>query len=325
MKKIRLSLLLSALLFTAFIASAAEIPYLTGRVTDNAQILSPDARRSLTEDLKAHEGRTGNQIVVLTIPALDGQNIEDYAVKVFEEWKLGQKGKDNGILIVVAPNERRMRIEVGYGLEGTMTDLMAGRIIQQVMTPKFKNRDYDGGITNGVQAVMGVLEGGKLSLQEGEQNSVSGKSSFLNIQEPDLSIMERILVGAFIFGIIGVFTVIGILTPGVGWFLYLFLIPFWAMFPIVVLGVKGAFICLIAYVVLFPTAKLLLRNSDWYKKAKNSLGTKGMASIGGFTFPLGGGAGGGGSSFSGGGGFSGGSSFSGGGGSSGGGGASGGW
>jgi uncharacterized protein len=158
MKRTSLFLLLSAFLLTASIAAGVDIPYLTGRVTDNAQILSPETRRSLTDSLKAHESRTGNQIAILTVPTLNGGGIEEFAVDVFKEWKLGQKGKDNGILIIVVPNDRRMRIEVGYGLEGTITDLMAGRIIQHVMTPKFKNGDFNGGITDGARTVMDVLE-----------------------------------------------------------------------------------------------------------------------------------------------------------------------
>lgn len=94
--------------------------------------------------------------------------------------------------------------------------------------------------------------------------------------------MERILFGAFIFGIIGLFTVIGVLTPGVGWFLYLFLVPFWAMFPIVVVGVKGALILLATYLVVFPLAKLIVSRTAWYEKAKHDLKTKGRATVGGF-------------------------------------------
>jgi uncharacterized protein len=123
-------------------------------------------------------------------------------------------------------------------------------------------------------------------------------------------------LGAFIFGIIGLFTIIGILTPGVGWFLYLFLIPFWAMFPIIVVGTTGALYCFVTYLISFPLAKLLLKNTDWYIKAKNDLRTKGQASIGGFTVSSGSSGGSWSSSSSG---------FSGGGGSSGGGGASGSW
>ncbi len=148
-----------ALLATTWVSNAADAPYLTGRVTDNAQILSENTRNSLTETLKEHEATTTNQIVILTIPSLEGENIEDFANKVFNEWKLGQKDKDNGILIVVVPDERKMRIEVGYGLEGTLTDLSAGRIIREIMTPRFRDGDFDGGITDGTLAVISVLTG----------------------------------------------------------------------------------------------------------------------------------------------------------------------
>jgi len=218
-------------------------------------------------------------------------------------------------LIVVVPNDRRMRIEVGYGLEPTLTDGMAGQIIQTVMTPRFKNGDYDGGIMDGARAVIDVLEGGELPDRAGGDRSTT-RSNDGFFEGPDLSLRERILIGAFIFGIIGLFTVIGILTPTGGWFLYFFLIPFWAMFPIVVVGSGGAFICLVIYLIGFPVAKLFVRNSKWYKKAKKDIRKKGRASIGGFRFTSGGSGG----SWS-----SGSSSFSGGGGSSGGGGASGSW
>ena len=128
----------------------------------------------------------------------------------------------------------------------------------------------------------------------------------------------RILLGAFIFGIIGLFTVIGVLTPGVGWFLYVFLIPFWAMFPIIVVGVKGALVLLVIYVIGYPIAKLILSRQDWYVKAAKDMKSKGSTTIGGFVVSSGGSSSGGYSSSSGGG-------FSGGGGSSGGGGASGSW
>ena len=304
-----------SLLFAITLLSAAEIPYLTGRVTDNAEILSESTRRSLTAVLKEHEDRTRNQIAVLTVATIGGESIEEYAADVFEAWKLGRKDEDNGILIVVVPNDRRMRIEVGYGLESTLTDAMAGRIIQSVMTPRFRNGDYDGGITDGVRAVIDVLEGGDTGDIQSNITAAE-ESESLGFDTPDLPITERILLGAFIFGIIGLFTVIGVLTPGVGWFLYFFLIPFWAMFPIIVLGTGGALVCLITYLIAFPVAKLLLKNTGWYKKAKEDLRTKGKASIGGFSFSSGGSGG----SWS-----SGSSGFSGGGGSSGGGGASGSW
>jgi len=312
--------LLAAMLLTAATAAALNVPFLSGRVTDNAEVLNDGTRRSITERLKAHEDRTGDQIAVLTVPSLEGESIEEYAVKVFESWKLGKKGKDNGVLVIVAPKDRRMRIEVGYGLEGTLTDLAAGRIVRNVMTPRFKAGDYNGGIDAGVQAILDLLEKGEAPAADSGSGEGAKTSPGLHIEAPDMTITERILIGAFIFGIIGLFTVIGIVTPGAGWFLYFFLIPFWAMFPIMVVGTSGAFTLLITYLVGFPIAKLMLRNSDWYKKAGADLRAKGRASIGGFTFMSGGFGGGRGGGWS-----SGGGGFSGGGGSSGGGGASGSW
>jgi len=317
MKTALRSALIAAIIIAASIANASNVPYLTGRVTDNAEILSPDLRKTLTERLKSHEERTGNQIAVLTVPSLEGESIEGYAEAAFKEWKLGQKGKDNGILLIVAPQDRRMRIEVGYGLEGTLPDSLAGSIIRNVITPRFKAGDYDGGVDGGVSAILMVLEKGKTDFDSAPENE-SKTSSFSGIEAPDMPLTEKILFGAFIFGIIGLFTVVGILTPGVGWFLYIFLIPFWAMFPIVIVGTSGALTLLIIYLIVYPTAKLLLRNRPWYLKAATDLRTKGHASIGGFSI-----------SSSGSGGWSSGSSgssgFSGGGGSSGGGGASGSW
>lgn len=314
-------------------APALDVPYLTGRVVDGAEILSPAAGQRLSAALKAHEERTTNQVVVLTVPSLEGTSVEDYAARVFEAWKLGQKGKDNGVLVLVAPADRRMRIEVGYGLEGSLTDAEAGRIIRQRMTPRFKVNDFDGGVEDGVGAVLAALEGrqpppGDASPPAAggapeEKGKAAGESisAQLDAFESDLPPWPlRILLGAFIFGIIGLFTFIGIVTPGVGWFLYFFLIPFWAMFPIMVVGVRGALACLVTYVIVYPVAKLVLRRKDWYVRAAKDLKRKGKARIGGMLITAGG-------SRSGGGWSSGGSSggFSGGGGSSGGGGASGGW
>ena len=266
---------------------------------------------------------------MLTVKSLDGESVEDFAVRVFEAWKLGQKGKDNGVLVIVAPNDRRMRIEVGYGLEGTLTDAAAARIIRDRITPRFKANDYDGGVAQGVAAIVGTLEGGRDVRRRVSRASGAKKEGFLSfLDSVDVSEFEqdlppwpmRILLGAFIFGIIGLFTFIGIMTPGMGWFLYLFLIPFWAMFPIVIVGVKGALLCLAIYVIGFPLAKLLLRGTDWYAKAAKEMKKTGRTTMGGMVITSGGSSSGG--SWSGG---SSGGGFSGGGGSSGGGGASGSW
>jgi len=133
---------------------AADVPYLSGRVVDHAEILSPATRDSLTAALQAHEEATTNQIAVLTVPTIDGESIEGYATRVFEAWKLGRKDRDNGVLVVIVPQDRKLRIEVGYGLEGTLTDVACSRIIRNLMTPRFKAGDYDRGTADGVLAVI---------------------------------------------------------------------------------------------------------------------------------------------------------------------------
>jgi len=297
---------------------AADVPYLTGRVVDNAEILKPETRERIGTVAKAHEDRTTDQIAVLTVPTLGGESVEEFANRVFAAWKLGQKGKDNGVLVVVAPQDRKLRIEVGYGLEGSLTDVAASRIIRNVMTPAFKSGDFDRGIADGVAAIVAQLEG---------QSSAAGQSATFadtpgesqrkpafEFEGPDLPWYLRILLGCFIFGIIGIFTVVGVMTPGMGWFLYVFLIPFWAMFPIIIIGPRATVGLLGLYLIGYPTAKLWLSRQPWYAKAAAELRNKGTATVGGMVITSGG------SSSSGGGG-----GFSGGGGGSGGGGASGSW
>jgi uncharacterized protein len=304
-------------LVAAFATLAADVPYLSGRVVDNAEILNAETKRNLTARLKAHEQETSNQIAVLTVRSLEGESVESYAEQVFNTWKLGRKGKDNGVLVLVAPAERRMRIEVGYGLEGTLTDVAASRIVRNVMTPRFKEGNFDAGIEQGVAAIIGQLTGAAEAPADApaEPAPARAEKSDKFFEGPDLSLTERILIGAFIFGIIGLFTVLGVLTPGMGWFLYFFLIPFWAMFPIVVVGTTGALYLFGTYLVVFPIAKLIVSRQPWYEKAKQDIKTKGTAQIGGFTLTSGGGSSG--SSRSSGGGFSGGGGRSGGGGASG--------
>src|SRR5262245_15885676 len=305
-----------ALLFALFSpvgAMAAEAPYLTGRVVDNAQILSPDARTRLAAVLKAHEEATSNQIVVLTVPTIQPEGIEEYAVGVFNSWKLGQQGRNNGVLIVVVPQDRKMRIEVGYGLEPILTDATAGAIIRDVMTPAFKRADYDAGIQDGVAAIVARLEGKDAAAGAPRAARPSSRSRH-GFQKADMPWPQRILFSLFVFTIIGLFTFIGIVTPGVGWFLYVFLIPFWSMFPMLLIGPTPTLVLVAAYLVGYPLTKLRLAHTEWYRKKAIELKARGTTTIGGFAVVSGGG-----------GGFSSGGDFSGGGGSSGGGGASGSW
>lgn len=136
----------------------ATTPLLVARVNDDAHVLGDNAM-TIEEELAQHEQRTGQQVVVLTVPDLGGQTIEAYANDVFAQWKLGHKGVDDGVLIVVAMKEHRMRIEVGYGLEGQLTDLASARIIRERMEPRFATGDVSGGVESGVVGVLEVLDG----------------------------------------------------------------------------------------------------------------------------------------------------------------------
>jgi uncharacterized protein len=262
-------------------AQLAEIPYLTGRITDNAEILSPQVRARVAGMLEHHEEITSDQIAVLTMPSLEGESTEGFAARVFQSWKLGEKGKENGVLVLFSPGDRRIRIEVGRGLKERLTEMQADRIIRDTIAPRFIEGDYDRGVEDGIRALIDRLEAGEPLQSVPSQEEHANKESFF--EGPELSIPERILIGSFIFGIIGLFTVVGVLTPGAGWFLYLFLIPFWAMFPLIVVGTHGALTLLVSYLIGFPAAKLSLSRADWYRKAKMALASKGVAQIGGFT------------------------------------------
>ncbi|MCO5064418.1 MAG: YgcG family protein [Rhizobiaceae bacterium] len=137
---------------------AAEIPPLTGRVVDDAHMLDAATEQALTAKLQAFEAKSSDQVVVATIDNLDGEAIEPYANRLFRAWKLGQAGENNGVLLLVAKDDRKMRIEVGYGLEGTLTDLHSSLIIQD-MVPYFRNGDFNGGISQAVDGIVKVLEG----------------------------------------------------------------------------------------------------------------------------------------------------------------------
>jgi uncharacterized protein len=133
------------------------LPALTGRVVDEAHVLSPVTKASLEGKLADLEAKSTIQLVVATVSSLDGQDIESYANALFRQWKLGQAGKNNGVLFVIAPHEHKMRIEVGYGLEGVLTDATSSLIIANAAAPRFKAGDYDGGVTRAVEDIVTAL------------------------------------------------------------------------------------------------------------------------------------------------------------------------
>jgi uncharacterized protein len=155
-------------------AAAAEPPALTGRVVDNADLLDAATEAGLTERLAAFERRSSDQIVVTTIRSLEGEAIEPFANRLFRAWGLGQAGENNGVLLLVALDDRRMRIEVGYGLEGTLTDLHSRLIIENTMVPAFRAGDYAGGITGAVDDIIAVLEGNAAELEDRARRAAEG-------------------------------------------------------------------------------------------------------------------------------------------------------
>jgi uncharacterized protein len=151
--------LILLLLLPVFPAAALDVPDPTGYVNDRAGLLSQNVELKLEQFLREFENSDSTQITILTIPTLEDETLEGYALKVFESWKIGQLGKDNGALLLIAKEERKIRIEVGYGLEGRLTDLLAGRIIDNEISPKFKQGDYDGGVISGVLAMAETVRG----------------------------------------------------------------------------------------------------------------------------------------------------------------------
>ena len=211
------TLLLSLALATQ--ALAVDLPALQGRVNDYAAMLSPQTEAALELQLQELERSDSTQIVVLTVPSLGGEPIETFAIKVAELWKIGQKGVDNGVILLVARDERKVRIEVGWGLEGKLTDLVSGRIIRAEITPRFKSGDFDGGIVAGVTAIAAVVKG---EYQATPRDLHQGKKGapplftllvFLAVAAVFLSSFSRYLSGAV--GAVGLPIIAGLTFPGV--------------------------------------------------------------------------------------------------------------
>jgi len=161
-------ILLSVLLFVSVVFSPAQqdIPIVHQRVNDETGTLSPAEVSTLESSLAQFEKETSNQIVVLIVPSTQGDSFEDYSLRVAEKNKLGKKGRDNGVLLFIAKEDHNLRIEVGYGLEGSLPDAVSGQIIRRVIVPKFKQDDYFGGIQSGLEAIMQATKGEYKGAQE---------------------------------------------------------------------------------------------------------------------------------------------------------------
>lgn len=280
-----------SLMVAQTVTAEIPVPALKGRVNDYAGLLTSATARNLEAKLASIEQSDSTQMAVLTINSLEGEAIEQFSIRVAEEWKIGQKDTDNGALLVVSRQDRKIRIEVGYGLEGRLTDLVSGQIIRNVIVPEFKRGQFDQGIASGVDAMIAVVKGEYTAAQSKQRRSGSRS------QGPLFAII------AFIFLV----SQLGRANKGLGAAAGGVMMPiFGGMF------FHGGLILLLALIPIGIVAGLLL------SVLGSTFGTY-SATSGGYHH---GGLWGGGGGFSSGGGFGG---FSGGGGGFGGGGASGGW
>jgi uncharacterized protein len=189
-----LSLALAALSLIAPATAAPTYPELTGRVTDQAGLLTPADKAALESELAAVEQTSTDQIAVVTVKSLEGYAIEEYGIGLARKWGIGQKGKDNGILLIVAPNDRKVRIEVGRRLEPLMTDTMSALIIQNAILPKFRRGDFAGGIKDGVRDIKTVLLG--------DPEEVKQRAEGARTPHDDPTVMMHLILWLLIVGVI---------------------------------------------------------------------------------------------------------------------------
>ncbi|RNC67558.1 MAG: methanol dehydrogenase, partial [Desulfuromonadales bacterium] len=214
--------LLALLLFCLLpgLTMAQDVPLLRGYVNDYAGLLAAETVQRLEQTLGDFERSDSTQVVVLTVPSLQGEDIEGFSIRVAEAWKIGQKGRDNGAILLIAKAERKVRVEVGRGLEGALTDLVSGRIIRGEIAPRFKQGDYDGGVTAGVSAIMAAVKGeysaAPRDLRHGKKSAppVVGLLVFLGVACIFLGALSKVLGG--IAGAAGLPILASLTFPGLG-------------------------------------------------------------------------------------------------------------
>ncbi len=270
----------ASLLFSSAGLGQVAVPALIARVTDLTGTLTPEQKSSLEQRLAAFEARKGSQVAVLMLPTTKPEEIEQFGIRVGEAWKIGRKGTDDGVILIVAKEDRRLRIEVGYGLEGVISDAVAKRVISETITPKFKTGDFYGGVSDGVDRITKLIDGEKLPPPTGSATSSPAGAGGKDPTDYLVFAFFFVLVGGGIlramFGRFGGAALTGGAMGLLGFFLF------------------GATIALIAAIVGFILALLNVGS------LANSMGSSGS---GGFSSGSSGGSswGGGGGSFGGGG------------------------
>ena len=207
--------------------AAPAFPALTGRVVDQAHVLSPDVQAQLTQSLAALQAKTSRQVVVVTLASLNGYDIADYGYQLGRAWGVGQKGLDNGALLIVAPNEHKVRVEVGYGLEPILTDALSSLILQEKVLPRFRAGDIQGGVVDGTQAIID-----QLSLDPSVAEAKAAQAQQAARQSPSARLgnspIGLLILGFILFWAVGAVLGGGRGGGGMGW-----------MFPLLFLSSLG--------------------------------------------------------------------------------------
>lgn len=264
---------LALALFVALpgLAAVRDVPFLSGRVVDEAALLSPEARAALEAKLAQLETDTKAQVAVLTVASLDGEPIEDFSHRVAETWKLGDVQRDDGVLFLVARDDRKMRIEVGYGLEPTLTDIRTRRIQDDLVRPAFRSGDYAAGIEKGIDAIGAQLRG------EAPPDPPAAAAA-----QP-IGLVGQLVVGGMLLLLMGVFGGFGLMTPGCAcWLVYGLITPFVAILGLVATPGPVAAGILLFWLIGFPLVRLWLRLTGRVKKApagtlRGSKGSRGWS------------------------------------------------
>ena len=207
------------LLSAPWAVAEVAVPPLKARVTDLTGTLQPGQQAALEQTLQAFENRKGSQIAVLIVPTTQPETIEQYAIRVAEAWKLGRKGVDDGVLLLIARNDRKLRVEVGYGLEGAIPDAVAKRIVSEIITPRFKQEDYFGGVQAGVERIIKVIDGEPLpEMKPSRSKEGGGGSDWLAIGFVLAVVLGgamRALLGPFVGGLVA-----GSIAVVIAWLLF---------------------------------------------------------------------------------------------------------
>ena len=287
------ALLLCSIAVTAF---ALSVPQLSGRINDYANLISPATEARIDALLAQLETDKGAQVVVLTVESLRGEPLEEYSLRVGEAWKLGREGQDDGALLLIAKNDRKMRLEVGYGLEPVLSDVLSKRILDQILRPSFRAGDFDGGIERAVNAIDGLIRG---TSTLPPPSSSDAQSDF----------PPRMFCGLWLLFLVP-FVWVVVSTNPFQWFLYFFMIPFIGVGGVTAIDPSAGPFFVIFWRIAAPIAWSFIGRRR--KKRKRPRGRRHSGWSGG-SWSSGGGGGwsGGGGGFSGGGGsFGGGGSSS---------------